>query len=308
VDVENQDNAEIIYINQVELVPGKESNLEFTIHNVGKSTISNLKFSWTNDDGVILPVGSDNTKYVSSLDVNDDKILNYDVFVDSEADPGLYQLDLVLSYDDESGSTTEISTVAGIYIGGETDFDVAFSESSGGSVSFSVANTGANPAYSVTVKVPEQEGWTTSGTNSFIIGNLNKGDYTIASFDIQKVIAFNSEEESSFWDFGSEDVPQPQLSNVFSLEIDYTDTSGERVSVSKELELNLVSSLTSEEDGTSTMPQFGRRPSFSIWGIVKWVLILFVLFIVGFSLYYKYYLKKSPYIKAKDLVKKLRRK
>ena len=65
-----------------------------------------------------------------------------------------------------------------------TDFDVSFSESSQGEISLSVANVGNNMAYAVKVSVPEQEGYKVSGSSSTIVGNLEKGDYTIASFNV----------------------------------------------------------------------------------------------------------------------------
>ena len=72
-----------------------------------------------------------------------------------------------------------------MYVGGETDFDVAFSGSANGQTSFSVSNIGSVGASSVTVNIPKQLGWRVSGSDSAIIGNLDKGDYTIASFNLQ---------------------------------------------------------------------------------------------------------------------------
>ena len=39
-------------------------------------------------------------------------------------------------------------------------------------------------AYSVKVSIPDQEGYKVSGSSSTIVGNLEKGDYTIASFNV----------------------------------------------------------------------------------------------------------------------------
>ncbi len=77
-----------------------------------------------------------------------------------------------------------INTTAGLFVGGETDFDVSFSESDAGEISLSVANVGNNMAYSVKVSVPDQDDYKVSGSSSTIVGNLEKGDYTIASFNV----------------------------------------------------------------------------------------------------------------------------
>ena len=79
--------------------------------------------------------------------------------------------------------------MAGLFVGGSTDFDVSFSESSQGQTSLSVANVGNNIAYAVKVSIPEQDGYKVSGSSSTIVGNLEKGDYTIASFNVESTQA-----------------------------------------------------------------------------------------------------------------------
>jgi DNA polymerase III epsilon subunit-like protein len=97
---------------------------------------------------------------MASLGGHDEVVkLLLDKGADVNAKPGLYQLNLNLKTESLIGnaSSSVISTKAGMFIGGETDFDVAFSESSAGQTSLSVANTGNNPAQSVSVKIPQQE-------------------------------------------------------------------------------------------------------------------------------------------------------
>ncbi|MCK5698596.1 MAG: COG1361 S-layer family protein [Candidatus Aenigmarchaeota archaeon] len=255
IDVANRESAEIIYIDKVELVPGRQTNMKFTINNVGSAPLRDLTFSWENEDDVILPVGSDNTKYIKYLDVSEKTELSYDVIADSNAEPGLYKLMLSLKYDDSiTGVEKEIATIAGVYVGGETDFDVAFSESSMGEYSFSIANIGCNPAYSVSVIVPEQKNWKVSGSNSAIIGNLNKGDYTVASFSLQQSGPPPSlEQDSEVTDerkakylSGNRTMPD-DASNTIEIEIAYTDTMGARKTVNNVVSIN----ANSETDAMS---------------------------------------------------------
>ncbi len=255
IDVANRESAEIIYIDKVELVPGRQTNMKFTINNVGSAPLRDLTFSWENEDDVILPVGSDNTKYIKYLDVGENTELSYDVIADSNAEPGLYKLMLSLKYDDSiTGEEKEVATVAGVYVGGETDFDVAFSESSMGEYSFTIANIGCNPAYSVSVIVPEQKDWKAVGSNSAIIGNLNKGDYTVASFSLQQSGPPPSlEQDSEITDerksrdlSGNRTMPD-DASNTIEIEIAYTDTMGERKIVKNVVSIN----ANSETDAMS---------------------------------------------------------
>lgn len=224
IEIKGSESAEIIYIDKTVLIPGKEESLKFIINNVGNSPITDLTFSWINSDKIILPVGSDNTKYVSIIEAGENAEMDYKVIADTNSNSGLYELNLKLEYETSGGSRT-IETIAGMYVGGGTDFEIAFSDSENGETSFTVANIGSNDASSVSVKIPSQEGWTSTGSNSQIIGNLNKGDYTIASFGING------------------------KSKIILVEIDYTDTKGERLTVSKEIPISIASPYAAFANG-----------------------------------------------------------
>jgi len=200
VDIDSESNAEIEYISVEKLVPGEKTNLIFGIKNVGNSPLKNAMFSWECTNDVILPVGSSNVKHINLIDVGDTSNVSFEVLTNVNTKPGLYKLDMLLTYDDieelqtiteagtvENQKRKEIESKAGIYIGGTTDFDIAFMEKSPtGAYTFSISNIGNNGANSVKVSVPLQANWTvTDGSNSVILGNLQKGDYTIADFSLE---------------------------------------------------------------------------------------------------------------------------
>ena len=227
IDVESKESAEVIYIDQVELIPGKITPLKFTINNVGSAPLRDLTFEWENEDDIVLPVGSDNTKYVKYIDIGDSAELKFDVIASANADPDLYKLDLTLKYSNPAtGGETEINTKAGIYVGGATDFDAAFSGSSSGESTFSISNIGSVSASSVTVRIPDQEGWKVVGSNSVIIGNLNEGDYTIASFALQQRSMSLPGQTTTSGDPSAQRTQPEDL--IVKLEIVYTDSRGNR--------------------------------------------------------------------------------
>ena len=268
IDVKGKIMAEIIQIDKTSLVPGKQTSLKFTINNVGKAPLKDLIFSWVNDNKIILPVGSDNTKYIDYIDIGDSVELEYQVLADPNANPGLYELKLYLTYVDSiTGEENQIATIAGTNVGGGTDFDVTFSESSYTGTSFTVANIGSNPAYSVSVIVPKQNGWQVSGSNSMIIGNLNKGDYTIASFNL-----IPTEQTSVPAD-------QKQESNGIEIQIAYTDTVGERKIIEKVVGISpqsISSDTTTGVTGKRGIPQ-DDGISNSTWYIVGFVVLILVV-------------------------------
>jgi len=244
IEVRGKEYAQVITISKANIDLAREESLEFVITNTGNSPLENMVFSWSDPAGVVLPVYSDNTKYIKHLDVGESVEVSYTVIADINANPGLYQMDLNLRFEDYESTTGEIDTTAGIFVGGETDFDVAFSGSSGGETSFSIANIGSVSANSVTVSISDQKGWSVSGIDSVIIGNLNKGDYTIASFnlqskaggDLQKLPGEDSQRNKKLNQtrpFSSANQP-----SVLNIEISYTDARGERRTTAKEVDID----------------------------------------------------------------------
>jgi hypothetical protein len=294
IDVKNKEMAEIIQIDKTNLVPGKQTSLKFKINNVGKAPLKDLVFNWVNEDKIILPVGSDNTKYIKYIEIGDSVELEYQVVADPEATPGLYELKLYLTYSDPLVvDEKEISTIAGINVGGGTDFDVAFSESTGTQTSFTVANIGSNGAYSVSVIVPQQSGWQVTGPSSVIIGNLNKGDYTVASFNLRQMqqIPADQNQTSGGTTFQGMRGQNSSIQNSDNLkvQIDYTDTVGERKSIEKTVD---IPRNTAENAAFGAgMPVRQASQQNALWAY-KWYIAGFMILIIGAVSYQKYRQRK----------------
>lgn len=304
IPVGGQNSAEIVYINKTELTPGEQTPIQFVLRNVGSSPLRNVVFSWTSSGDIVLPVGSDNTKYMDYLGVGQEVGLDYNVTADAAATAGLYKLNLSLKYDDAiTGSTRQTSTVAGMYVGGGTDFDVSFSESSGGQTSFSVANIGSNPAYSVSVAVPRQSGWSVSGSNSEIIGNLNKGDYTVAGFSLSQSGAGQSSNRTGQAGQFQANRTGSAFANSGYLTVDilYTDTRGQRQVAEKNVSMTGLMGNSSygagfsSGNGSSRSGQSGRGGMGGLGGlsqgmdglvtIIEWVVAGIIALAVVYYLY-----------------------
>ncbi|WP_235283172.1 hypothetical protein [Methanosarcina sp. 2.H.A.1B.4] len=151
-----------------------------------------------------------------------------------------------LTFEDYESNINTIETNAGLFVGGETDFDVSFSESNAGEISLSIANIGNNIAYSVKVSVPKQAGYSTTGSSSTIVGNLEKGDYTITSFNVINTQAAGTNSEDSSSAGKATAAPSGNKSAVtrsagsgtdptMKVQIEYTDAKGERITVQKDV-------------------------------------------------------------------------
>ncbi len=257
--------AQITYDPTV-LSPGKQTELVFTITNQGKAALNNVVFSWSEPDGLILPVGSDNTQHIMTLDVGEYAQLTYKVIASMNADPDVYTLNLAMQYD-AANQTETYTTKAGIFVGGETDFDVTFSESSKGQTSLAIANVGTNRALSVTVRVPEQEGLKVTGSTDSIVGNLDQGDYTIASFQITKSTPRTAPQATGTEQTGAKQSVSTTRDAKLSLKvnIDYTDTTGTRRTVTKTVPIQFAATIATANGGTTTPGAFPGRTQTTSW-------------------------------------------
>ncbi len=164
-------------------------------------------------------------KFPFSLDENEDPIrtfgststevvMKYKVRVSKDAVEGINPLDL--RYSINKNNDYWISKSFDIQVAdAQTDFDLIIQESSGTDVSLALANIGKNTANSLIVRIPEQDSFRVSGTNGQMVGNLNSGDYTIVSFGL---------------------TPVGRSTGMLKVQLDYTDSIGERRSVIKEVQ------------------------------------------------------------------------
>ncbi|AYK16476.1 MAG: COG1361 S-layer family protein [Methanosarcina flavescens] len=283
LEVRGKEYAQIVTINTANIDLAKEEPLEFIITNTGSSPLKNMVISWKDPKGVILPVYSDNTKYVKYLEPEDSVTVAYSVMADVNANPGLYTLDVNLSFEDYESNAKSIQTTAGLFVGGETDFDVSFSESDQGEISLSVANVGNNMAYSVKVSVPEQEGFRVTGSSSSIVGNLEKGDYTIASFNVASAQATDEGESPGIAKARGDAVEDNEssastASPPLKVQIEYTDAKGERITVDKAVAVQM-----SAPEGTAT--ETGPRARSSSLGSYTPYFVLILVAVTGLFIY-----------------------
>ena len=139
--------------------------------------------------------------------------ITFDLAVDIAAHPGVYNIPVKIT--GQNNYSTD--NLIGLVVAGITDFDVSYVETLG-SFSLNVANVGISPASAVAVNLPRQKNFSVTGSSTSVLGNLNPGDYTSAIFQITKTAG---------------------AGNVLEFEIQYTDTSGQRHTITKSLPVTL---------------------------------------------------------------------
>jgi len=279
VNVQSPSILELTSIEPSSLSPGEKTDMIFTISNKGDNSVVNIIFTWTSSGNTILPLGSGNRVVIPMISPNSNYNISVEVSVSPSATTGIYPLSTTIQYSDKSGTNQNISSTAGIMIGGETDFDVSLQESTTNSVSLSVANIGVNPATSVAIRIPEQERFLVTGATSVFLADLNPGDYTMATFQLaSRNITQTAQARGNI--SGIRNITEE---NLLKVEISYTDTSGFRQISQKEV---LVSGLGGTQFTTS-VGQTGNR--FGIWLYVG----IGVVGVVAVVLFFKFIRRKK---------------
>ncbi|MBN1644570.1 hypothetical protein JW851_00830 [Candidatus Woesearchaeota archaeon] len=218
--------------------PGEYVKLWIKVENLGTGHTSDATFRLIPEFPFSLDSEEDAVKRYGQIGYGRQKgdnviVLEYKLKVDKDAIKGTNEIELKYNIDNSDSwfSKTFEMDVADA----QTDFDLVIQEVEEQTVAIAIANTGKNVAYSVIVKLPEQQNFDTVGTSGQMVGNLEDGDYSMVSFEIKEKARTTGKK-------------------TLLVQIDYTDNIGERRTVIKEViyesggaSVPAVSELTEEQ-------------------------------------------------------------
>lgn len=192
-----------------ELSTGKvsKSSIPVNLDNIGEKSAESVHIVLPDQDGVVKKGLS--TKVVGALSSGENTVEEFAVSNVSVGDDIRFEV----HYTDGNGVRREL--VRNIQIGTipVTPVQVTVQTAGATETTFGVVNTGSTQLSSVIAEL-DTESVNLSGSNTQVLGNLNSGDYTLATFD------FTGAEAS-----------------VTSMEISYTDSSGIRRTTVQSVEL-----------------------------------------------------------------------
>lgn len=195
---------------------------------------------------------------------NEPLVMRYKVRVDKDAVEGDNELELRYNSDGRD-SYWAVKKFDISVNDAQTDFDLVVQESTDGEVSIAVANVGKNTANSLIVRVPQQEDFRAAGTNGQMVGNLEAGDYTLVSFSLFSV--------------------SKEAEKTLKIQMDYTDSIGERRSVVKDIPFSADSSSgLNISRGNFSGRNFSTTQS-SVFGSV-WIWVVIVIVVLGGGYYF----------------------
>ncbi|PLW79754.1 hypothetical protein C0585_05990 [Candidatus Woesearchaeota archaeon] len=195
--------------------------------NIGSDQAENAVFELVPEYPFYLDSNEDAIREYGILPSYEPVVLEYKVRVDKDAVEGANDLTLKYSSDGETWLEKDFTVTV---TDAQTDFDLVIQEASDSEVSIALANTGDNVAYSVIVRIPEQEDYQTTGIDGQMVGNLEDGDYTLVGFELETT-SRNPE--------------------TLEVQIDYTDEIGERRTLLKDIKYGTDGDLNTEFNSTT---------------------------------------------------------
>jgi len=241
--------------------PNSYVNLLFKLENWGTVKAQNVFFELVPEYPFSLDPGA-NAKIeigtINGLQTDTNALLlRYKVKVDKDAVEGDNEIGIKYGFGD--GSTFYVKAFNVTVSNPQTDFDVVMQGTTSGSTTLAIANIGSNTAYSVIVTIPNQPSFTVQGVSSSIVGNLNAGDYTLASFQIASTTsAFNQStagraafNRSAFQESNILNRSAPALGNLL-VQISYTDALGIRRTIQKEVNVGSLAAGTLSSQFSTT--------------------------------------------------------
>ncbi|MEE8402277.1 MAG: hypothetical protein V3R93_00840 [Candidatus Hydrothermarchaeaceae archaeon] len=260
IEVQAPTSLKIKAVDPASFRPGEKTVMTFTLENTGSSSINDVMLSWQMSGDTILPFGSDNKIAISSLEAGQEITFPVNIAVGPGVTTGLYAITIESTFYDQTGARQSVNSTVGITIEGTTDFDVIVQEVSGTAVSLSIANVGVDSASSISVKIPRQDSFSVVGSSEAFMGNLDPGDYSVASFQLV------SKQKGSL-----------------AVEISYTDITGNRATIQKEVPLPSEGTMTSPRRqgarGGIEPPADhggGKYILFGLGGIVAFILLFLI--------------------------------
>ena len=244
--------------------PGEYVDVYFKVEN-GGGEIVNPRFDFVLQYPFSVYPAEEASQRIPSLDPGDKVTLHYKLKVDEQAVPGEYEGGLRAYINDQnyypSFFPLKVEDVT-------SSFDVVVQGVNKDGVSLAVANTGKNPANSITINVGDQSDFDLLGTSSSIIGSLNAGDYTLINALL---------------------VPKANTGSdlVLKVKIEYTDTIGTRRSVEKDVPLALTYQVQKGfgDLRSAVTVQSAGKAAGGISTSMKVALVVVVLLVLGFLVY-----------------------
>jgi len=193
IDVQTYDA--ILAINSVSVdndffEPGSSGILRIGVVNEADSLIKDVKAWLDLGDIPFAPLGSTNEKSIYQIDAKKAHEFSFELLAKPEAESGVYQVPLKISYSDELNKGYIKNGTIGIIVNAKPDISVTLDKSEvyepgkAGEIVVKVVNKGVTDIKFMNVKLGKSNNYKIISSDEVYLGNIDSDDFETADFDL----------------------------------------------------------------------------------------------------------------------------
>src|SRR3989338_771952 len=193
IDVQTYDA--ILAINSVSVdndffEPGSSGILRIGVVNEADSLIKDVKALLDLGDIPFAPLGSTNEKSIYQIDAKKAHEFSFELLAKPEAESGVYQVPLKISYSDELNKGYIKNGTIGIIVNAKPDISVTLDKSEvyepgkAGEIVVKVVNKGVTDIKFMNVKLGKSNNYKIISSDEVYLGNIDSDDFETADFDL----------------------------------------------------------------------------------------------------------------------------
>ncbi|MBI2523282.1 hypothetical protein HYW19_02755 [Candidatus Woesearchaeota archaeon] len=193
IDVQTYDailSVDSVSIDKEFFEPGSSGILRIGVVNEADSLVKDVKARLDLGGMPFVPLKSTNEKSVYQIDAKKAHEFSFELLAKPEAESGVYQVPLRISYSDELNKGYIKNATIGVIVNAKPDISVTLDESGvyehgkAGEIVVKVVNKGVTDIKFMNVKLGESSSYKIVSSDEAYLGNIDSDDFETADFDL----------------------------------------------------------------------------------------------------------------------------
>jgi len=183
-------SVDSVSIDKNALEPGSSGNVRIMLSNKADSILKDIKVRLDLGNLPFVPLGSTNEKSIYQIGSEGSHEFDFELLANPEAESGVYQVPLKISYSDDLGKGYLKNSTIGLIIGAKPDLSITLDETDifeagkPGEIVVKVVNKGVTGIKFVNVKLKKSSLYRILSNDEVYVGNIDSDDFETADFKI----------------------------------------------------------------------------------------------------------------------------
>ena len=182
--------VDAVSIDKKTLEPGSSGIVKIKLANKADSILKDIKVTLGLGDLPLVPIDSTNEKSIYKIDSRQSYEFEFKVLAKPNADSGVYNVPLSVSYLDELGKSYLKNVTIGLTIGAKPDLSITLDDSEiyesgkSGEIFVKIVNKGVTDIKFMNIKLMPSDNYRILSNEEVYIGNIDSDDYETADFEL----------------------------------------------------------------------------------------------------------------------------